>query len=123
MVHELIRFLTPFQDLATDSDALHDVFAELGFEIASTSIMQQHIIEFEAAMAGGGVYTPVFSHDKSHSVNKPLRIVFYCEEYGNAWWPQWGPSSVKPSIGGKIQGAGGSEEAVIYISKELAKLG
>ena len=33
------------------------------------------------------------------SPGQGLTIVFYCFEYGNAWWGQWGPSNVKP--GGK----------------------
>ncbi|CAM9978581.1 unnamed protein product, partial [Sphacelaria rigidula] len=43
-------------------------------------------------------------------------IVIYCHEYTNAWFPNWGPSSL-----GK--GLGGSEEVVIYVSRELARLG
>lgn len=43
-------------------------------------------------------------------------VAIYCDEYGNSWWPAWGPSSTGTGIGG-------SEEAVIYISRELAKLG
>lgn len=51
--------------------------------------------------------------------NNSLTIVFYCHEYGKAWWPNWGPSSLTNN--GK--GLGGSEEAVIYISRQLAILG
>lgn len=43
-------------------------------------------------------------------------IVIYCYEYGNAWFPNWGPSSL-----GK--GLGGSEEVVVHVSRELARLG
>lgn len=43
-------------------------------------------------------------------------VAFYCFEYGNAWFPNWGPSSL-----GK--GLGGSEEVVIHLSRELARLG
>lgn len=43
-------------------------------------------------------------------------VALYCFEYGNAWFPNWGPSSL-----GK--GLGGSEEAVINLSRELARLG
>lgn len=61
------------------------------------------------------------------------RIVFYCDEYGNAWWPKyfivyysfsyhndensWGPHSLSKGA------IGGSEEAVINIAESLAKLG
>merc|ERR1719272_382456 len=44
-------------------------------------------------------------------------LVIYCDEYGQTWWPNWGPSSMDQG------GAGGSEEAVIFISAELVKLG
>ncbi|GBG28190.1 UDP-N-acetylglucosamine--peptide N-acetylglucosaminyltransferase 110 kDa subunit [Hondaea fermentalgiana] len=45
------------------------------------------------------------------------RIAFYCNEYGQTWWPRWGPTS--PST----NGVGGSEEAVIFLARELADLG
>ena len=43
------------------------------------------------------------------------KIVIYCYEYGNSWWPNWSPSKIE------IGGVGGSEEAVIYISNSLAE--
>lgn len=43
-------------------------------------------------------------------------VVLYCFEYGNEWFPNWGPSSL-----GK--GLGGSEEVVVHLSRELARLG
>ncbi|GMF26196.1 unnamed protein product [Phytophthora lilii] len=43
-------------------------------------------------------------------------IAFYCHEYGQAWWEHWGPSSLDI-------GLGGSEEAVVFLSRELQKLG
>lgn len=46
-------------------------------------------------------------------------VVFYCNEFGNEWWPNWGPSSVGPLA----RGVGGSEESVIYLSEALARLG
>uniref|UniRef100_A0A7S3JQD7 O-GlcNAc transferase C-terminal domain-containing protein n=1 Tax=Aureoumbra lagunensis TaxID=44058 RepID=A0A7S3JQD7_9STRA len=44
-------------------------------------------------------------------------VIIYCDEYGQTWWPNWGPSSMK------IGGLGGSEEAVIFVARELAKRG
>ncbi|RLN32139.1 hypothetical protein BBJ28_00007066 [Nothophytophthora sp. Chile5] len=44
-------------------------------------------------------------------------LAIYCNEYGQSWWGQWGPSSVEES------GLGGSEEAVVFLSRELQKLG
>ena len=58
-------------------------------------------------------------------------LAIYCNEYGQTWWPRWGPSSIhgtegsqqnKQDQGGK-GGLGGSEEAVVYLSREMAKLG
>ncbi|ETI50642.1 hypothetical protein F443_05800 [Phytophthora nicotianae P1569] len=43
-------------------------------------------------------------------------IAFYCHEYGQSWWEKWGPSSLNT-------GLGGSEEAVVFLSRELQKLG
>jgi protein O-GlcNAc transferase len=43
-------------------------------------------------------------------------VAFYCHEYDQAWWGQWGPSSLET-------GLGGSEEAVVFLSRELQKLG
>lgn len=43
-------------------------------------------------------------------------VAIYCFEYGNAWFPNWGPSSL-----GK--GLGGSEEIVVHLSRELSRLG
>lgn len=64
------------------------------------------------------------------------RIVFFCQEFGNAWWPGWGPSSIRthrnsstnPAMDETLPtstagGVGGSEEAVIFVSQELAKMG
>lgn len=64
-------------------------------------------------------------HDNTNYINGNYstlalhKIVIYCYEYGNEWWPNWGPSKV---LSGN-SGIGGSEEAVVYLSVELAKLG
>lgn len=50
----------------------------------------------------------------------PTVVAFYCFEYGNAWFPNWGPSSLGLEQG---TGLGGSEEALIHLSRELADLG
>ncbi|CEG38532.1 tpr repeat protein (modular protein) [Plasmopara halstedii] len=43
-------------------------------------------------------------------------LAFYCHEYGQSWWDQWGPSSLNA-------GLGGSEEAVVFLSRKLQNLG
>ncbi len=40
-------------------------------------------------------------------------IAFYCDEYGQSWWPHWGPW-----LNGS--GLGGSEEALIAVAEQLA---
>lgn len=44
-------------------------------------------------------------------------LAIYCDEYGQAWWPQWGPWALNST------GVGGSEEAVIFMAAELAATG
>ena len=55
-------------------------------------------------------FAPVGSHFQGR------RVAIYCEEYGQTWWPNWGPRSVG-------SGLGGSEEAVVFLSREVAALG
>ena len=38
-------------------------------------------------------------------------------DHGQTWWPDWGPSSLETG------GLGGSEEAVVFVARELAKRG
>jgi len=55
-----------------------------------------------------------------HKAARPLKqtsVAIYCYEYGQTWWPNWGPSSLTQG------GLGGSEEAVVFLSRELVKLG
>ena len=52
-------------------------------------------------------------------LGKGSSIAIYCYEYGNAYWGRWGPSSIEDGGGG----LGGSEEAVLYLSEELARRG
>ena len=50
-----------------------------------------------------------------------VHVAFYCEEYGNAYWPGWGPALAEGGGGGG--GMGGSEEAILYTARELASRG
>ena len=43
-------------------------------------------------------------------------LALYCEEYGQTWWPQWGPWDLH-------RGLGGSEEAVVYLTQALQRRG
>lgn len=45
-----------------------------------------------------------------------LSVAIICDEYGQTWWPGWGPSSLQQS------GLGGSEESVVFLSRELARI-
>ena len=40
-------------------------------------------------------------------------VAIYCHEYGQTWWPAWGPSSLATN------GLGGAEEAVVFVAREL----
>ena len=44
-------------------------------------------------------------------------VAIYCDEYGQTWWPNWSYTSHQRG------GLGGSEEAVLFVSRELAALG
>ena len=67
----------------------------------------------EAAYLRVGVQA---AREEAHS--RGMRVLaIYCNEYGQTWWPNWGPNSMDTG------GVGGSEEAVIFISAELVKLG
>ena len=99
--------------------------------MAGESILYQHIDEYrELSLAENGkdkVAIPLFKYGTPNESFVPFHFVFYCEEYGNAWWPNWGPSSIRrkglnDSVSRSV-GAGGSEEAIIYITRELAQLG
>ena len=83
---------------------------DIGFLLAS----QSHVIEHKHLLNGSGSES---KRKQEEVLAGRLRIAIYCYEYGQAWWPGWGPSSVKR------EGMGGSEEAVYYSSIELAKLG
>ncbi|GMF35913.1 unnamed protein product [Phytophthora fragariaefolia] len=54
--------------------------------------------------------------NKIHRPKHKVVIAFYCHEYGQEWWEHWGPSSLDT-------GLGGSEQAVVFLSRELQKLG
>ena len=84
---------------------------ELGYIVASSASLLMHTERFSQY---------ALSHPKAlRPEGSQIRIVFYCYEYGNEWWGNWGPSSLEKD--GK--GVGGSEESVIYLSEELASLG
>lgn len=58
------------------------------------------------------------THTLSPGYAPPTVVALYCYEYGNAWFPNWSPYDL--DLG---RGLGGSEEMVIYVSRELANLG
>ena len=63
-----------------------------------------------------------------HGDTKSFKIAFYCNEYGQSWWPKWGPHSFQIensslSYDNRSRGVGGSEEAVYFLAIELARLG
>ncbi|OQR95589.1 UDP-N-acetylglucosamine-peptide N-acetylglucosaminyltransferase, partial [Thraustotheca clavata] len=73
-------------------------------DLALQTVLEEHVHNFRPSSV--------------NSIEMPQgsKLIIYCNEYGLSWWPEWGPSSID-------QGVGGSEEAVIYLARELAKLG
>lgn len=71
---------------------------QLGFQIASEAIMQQHIRDYRIHKQRGLLTVPMFvvkvpevnttEGSGPESAFVPLHFIFYCEEYGNAWWPR-----------------------------------
>ena len=108
--------LDPAHNRMLDLGLIVDSFdPELGFRIASNASLLMHNERRRAVVVMPDVWPIVTRHhDKTRR-----RIAIYCFEYGNEWWGKWGPSSLE--TGGS--GVGGSEEAVIYLSEELATMG
>jgi len=84
------------------------------------------IVERKADLSEGAILIAQQRHFEALEVFKETimeerrprsRIVFFCNEFGQTWWPHWGPNSPEN------EGIGGSEEAVIFLSRELVKLG
>ncbi len=96
------------------NDSPHLIDLSSAVNITSNGIINMQIERYRGS-----------KHNKTKYINENdsnlvlHRIVIYCYEYGNEWWPNWGPSRV---LSGN-SGIGGSEEAVVYLSVELAKLG
>ena len=116
-----------YYTILTDAGAV-----EYGFHLISHSLALEHKKRYQALFNISSGASSVDNHDPSRSADRlsknhpnsqlasesdPSRytIVMYCEEYGNEFWGQWGPSN--GLAGGK--GMGGSEEAVVYLSHEV----
>ena len=85
-------------------------YTTLGYNIASEAILQQHLEEYNILKQQHLLSIPLFSSRGSSSGEadtddeeedskgeqqqqlnhkaERLHIIFYCEEYGNAWWPK-----------------------------------
>ena len=111
-------------------------YRDEGYILSSEAIEMQHREEYNRITQSHGNNTPLTGtledrissqYNAKSTENEGLDvdmknlpcIAIYCFEYGNSWWGRWGPSSASPSGGG----LGGSEEAVLYISREFAKKG
>ncbi|KAJ8598503.1 hypothetical protein CTAYLR_001371 [Chrysophaeum taylorii] len=55
-------------------------------------------------------------HEKRRG-GRVSEVAIVCDEYGQSWWPGWGPGSLDSG------GLGGSEESVVFLARELARLG
>jgi tetratricopeptide (TPR) repeat protein len=83
----------------------------LALDAHVNAVRIEHAIDFNTN-GGQALWQKHESQFGLDGSNKPV-LAIYCYEYGQTWWPNWGPKS--PDNGG----AGGSEEAVIFIAREL----
>jgi len=90
----------------------HDYHAaiKLATCLEEAGLYQEAIDQYMAAVKLKNRVT--FRRDRPLHTRKKDRptVAIYCDEYGQTWWPGWGPSSL-----GK--GLGGSEEAVVFIAR------
>jgi protein O-GlcNAc transferase len=127
------ELLDTFEDNPTTSfDALMKaalIYDEMGqYDQAILTFLRcvrlQNVEEYKTlgsdtlALLQGGEMQPC-AEAREAVMNRPagvISVAIYCHEYGQTWWPAWGPSSIS-------KGVGGSEEAVIFLSRELRKRG
>ncbi len=84
---------------------------QIGFSLLNEAVVMEHRERHAAYLSD----LPSNIHDGERYSNQ-LSIAIYCYEYGNAYWGQWGPSSL---VNG---GLGGSEEAVVFLAEALVKV-
>lgn len=84
--------------------------ADGGFLVSSAAVRNQQLLDFENHVVSTADEIRIPS-------SGGLYVIIYCNEYGNTWWPHWGPHSMQTGA------IGGSEEAVIVVAEELALLG
>lgn len=104
--------------------ASHPTFFRLGYNLAALLVQQGKVALADAefikwvelgnrlAFATSGRQVQKRARPRGKAV-----VAIYCNEYGQSWWGDWGPSSLTTA------GLGGSEEAVVFLSQELARLG
>lgn len=114
--HEAISLL---QDAITK----HHTYYRVGYNLAAMYYRQslyrsgeEWLVKVVLAEAYSSFETRGRSFRKATRPTARKVVAIYCYEYGQAWWGQWGPSSLRT-------GLGGSEEAVVFLSAELQKLG
>ena len=94
------------------------VLHKLGRYVDAWAVMQRRVraahfaARTRAAKNGQKLTLPAFTEPLPRPPGA-LVVVLFCHEYGNTWWPSWGPSSAGTS------GLGGSEEAVVFIAEAL----
>eukprot|EP00948_MAST-09A_sp_MAST-9A-sp1_P004176 g4176.t1 len=112
-------FMEKAKNVALSSAHFRNEYSEL---LLTDGLLQEEMGEYDASLALLEAYVLYENRIKRSSTKRvpnkydSPRLVIYCNEYGQTWWPQWGPSSLDG-------GLGGSEEAVVYLSREMANLG
>ncbi|GMH48034.1 hypothetical protein TL16_g00200 [Triparma laevis f. inornata] len=95
-----------------------DCRLKLGAALDSAKRGDEAYVQFFAGVTTNYAESTKRSDFKIPASARTLPIVaIYCNEYGQTWWPEWSYSSHERG------GLGGSEEAVLFVSRELAKLG
>ena len=72
---------------------------EIGFKILSEAVFNLHYdshVNYESLSSSSTTTTSALQEEKDNSVmldntvnDEVKRIVFYCYEYGNEYWPRW----------------------------------
>ena len=110
----------PWQKLAIMYDSKEEF--RTAFRIYTNMMMLQNRIYMQQVnMDPALIYMKQMKHQvqlarQSANQNGKKIVVIYCNEYEQTWWPNWGPNSMDTG------GVGGSEEAVIFLSKELHQI-
>jgi hypothetical protein len=68
-------------------------YKDIGYIIIIEAIYYEQL-----EINNNNTYIPLITlnhtNNTTNTNNTRYNIIFYCNEYGNAWWPKWGPNSI-----------------------------